>query len=158
GALGSGCFVAPMRATAATLVEKARARADMIVAGKPSPVVGNAACCGGTSSRCLGRGYRSAPRTGLPPRYFGMRRPLFRRRTAFPALQRRRIEDQPVGGPPLVAFRQVLGDRQPLRGDEQQAVAVFPPSHLVAGAQPPAAVLRKLPVLVRVEVAGAQGA
>src|SRR5262245_15746673 len=56
-----------------------------------------------------------------------------------------------------MAFRQVLGDRQPLRGDEQQAVTVFPFLHLVAGAKPPAPVLLKLLTLVRVEVAGAEG-
>src|SRR4051794_13395071 len=62
---------------------------------------------------------------------------------ALPSLERSRVEDQAVGGPPLMPFWQVLGDRQSLRGDEQQAVAVFPLLHLVAGAQPPPAMLLK---------------
>src|SRR5580692_6973724 len=41
----------------------------------------------------------------------------------LPAFQRRRVQDQSVSRPPLMAFRQILGDRHSFRVHEQQTVA-----------------------------------
>ena len=67
-----------------------------------------------------------------------------------------RVGDQSPGRPPLVTLGQVLGDRQAVGPDEQQAVAVFEPLHVVAGAEP--GPMPDLLPLVRVEPAGAERA
>src|SRR5262249_9784187 len=65
-----------------------------------------------------------------------------------------RVLHEPVGSASLVVLGQVLGDGKPLRRDEQQAVAVLPLLHLVAGADPPAQL--RLGLRIGVEVAGAE--
>src|SRR5215813_6103913 len=49
-----------------------------------------------------------------------------------------RVLHDPVGRASLVILGEMLGDRQAFRRDEQQAVAVLPLLHLVAGADPAA--------------------
>src|SRR5262249_43122649 len=68
----------------------------------------------------------------------------------------RRVLDDAIGLSAVVVLRQVLGDRQSLRRDEQQTVTVFVLFHLVAGTDPAAAVLVQLRLLVGIEVARAQ--
>src|SRR5438309_5002881 len=71
-----------------------------------------------------------------------------------PALVRGGILHDAVGLAPLVILREVLGDRHAFRVDEEQAVAVLPLLHLLAGADPPPEL--GLFLGVRIEVAGAE--
>src|SRR6185503_11786721 len=72
-----------------------------------------------------------------------------------PALVGVGVLDDPVGRAPFVVLGQVLGDGQPVRRHEEQAVAVFPLLHLVAGADPAAQLGLRLGI--GVEVARAEG-
>src|SRR5262245_13001768 len=65
------------------------------------------------------------------------------------------ILHQAVRRATFVILGQVLRDGQTLRRDEEQAVAVLPFLHLVAGADPPAKL--GLGLWIRIEVARAEG-